>query len=383
MGCLWCNVNKRRVKRRFWPLIMSAAFGIILLYSLNVTENGSDTVDLPIDVNLSSFELFEPEVFSDLDLNSNGVPKIERIIHQTWKNQKIPSNFAENVRSFVRNHPSWKYYLWTDESARKLIVDFYPQFLSVWDSISYSKHTIRRADALRYIVLYHYGGVYADLDVLNFRSLENAITSYPCVFTPEPYEHAVIRTFSPYLLSNAIMLCSSGHPFLRQLIENLFTTEYYTNSVDSTGPGYVTTQYLLYNDLPREADVRRPAQRVTLYSENSPYFNKGSKYAQSSHSYVYIANTRYFIYSLDETLLDRLRRECSQWFYLDHLHRRACANVKVLGFHRGRHKFAFTEHQWYMTWINWKNTFAATGTDYFSVDIAEIVPDVVIYDNMV
>lgn len=71
---------------------------------------------------------------------------------------------------------------WTDESARKFIADesVYPTteplyqtlladttttrydwFLEIWDNYPFG---IERADAIRYFVLYHFGGIYIDLD---------------------------------------------------------------------------------------------------------------------------------------------------------------------------------------------------------------------------
>lgn len=51
--------------------------------------------------------------------------------------------------------------LWTDAKSRELIATEYPWFLSTFDNYS---QPIQRADAIRYFVLSHYGGVYIDLD---------------------------------------------------------------------------------------------------------------------------------------------------------------------------------------------------------------------------
>lgn len=51
--------------------------------------------------------------------------------------------------------------LWTNENAREFIGDEYPWFLDTFDRYQYP---IQRADAIRYFVLAHYGGIYIDLD---------------------------------------------------------------------------------------------------------------------------------------------------------------------------------------------------------------------------
>ena len=51
--------------------------------------------------------------------------------------------------------------MWTDEKSRELIVAEYPWFLETFDGYA---HPIQRADAIRYFVLAHFGGIYIDLD---------------------------------------------------------------------------------------------------------------------------------------------------------------------------------------------------------------------------
>ena len=51
--------------------------------------------------------------------------------------------------------------LWTDKKAREFIADEYPWFLETFDGYPYP---IQRADAIRYFVLHHFGGIYIDLD---------------------------------------------------------------------------------------------------------------------------------------------------------------------------------------------------------------------------
>lgn len=51
--------------------------------------------------------------------------------------------------------------MWTDAKSRELIATEYPWFLNTFDNYS---QPIQRADAIRYFVLAHFGGVYIDLD---------------------------------------------------------------------------------------------------------------------------------------------------------------------------------------------------------------------------
>jgi mannosyltransferase OCH1-like enzyme len=55
-------------------------------------------------------------------------------------------------------HPGWQPLLWTDENAADFVQDAFPELWDLWRGY---KYPIQRIDALRYMVLYHYGGGHA------------------------------------------------------------------------------------------------------------------------------------------------------------------------------------------------------------------------------
>jgi len=64
--------------------------------------------------------------------------------------------------------------LWTDAGSREFIEAEYPWFLDTFDNYG---HNIQRADAIRYFVLVHFGGIYIDLDdvsILHISPFPNA-----------------------------------------------------------------------------------------------------------------------------------------------------------------------------------------------------------------
>ncbi len=87
--------------------------------------------------------------------------RVPKIIHQTYANESIPERWREPQASCRRLHDDYHYRLWTDALARELIASEYPWFLDTFDHYPYP---IQRADAIRYFVLAHYGGIYIDLD---------------------------------------------------------------------------------------------------------------------------------------------------------------------------------------------------------------------------
>lgn len=54
--------------------------------------------------------------------------------------------------------------LWTEQSSRELIAEYFPWFLSTYEGYA---HPVQRVDTVRYFALQHFGGIYLDLDNVN------------------------------------------------------------------------------------------------------------------------------------------------------------------------------------------------------------------------
>jgi len=88
--------------------------------------------------------------------------KIPKIIMQTWKNKDVPSEWKSSLNSVKKIMPDWKYVLMTDEDNLNFVKTHFPDFVKTYKSLEYP---IMKADAIRYMFLYVYGGVYMDLDI--------------------------------------------------------------------------------------------------------------------------------------------------------------------------------------------------------------------------
>ena len=95
--------------------------------------------------------------------NNNNIIIIPKIIHQTYKTFDTIPNKWLYTQQLVRTHNAdFEYMFWTDVTLREFLFTNYPYFLSTYDSYPYA---IQRIDAVRYFLLYHYGGFYIDLDI--------------------------------------------------------------------------------------------------------------------------------------------------------------------------------------------------------------------------
>jgi hypothetical protein len=161
---------------------------------------------------------------------------IPRILDQTWKTGEIPDEWSECVASWRRFHPDWEYVLWTDESSRRFVAEHYREFLETFDAFTYA---IQRADAIRYLVLHHFGGLYADLDVECLRPFDDLLRGHRFVIGREP-ERQARRYGRSDLVCNALMAAAPGHPLLDAVIEELgkrrADISFHHEVLASTGP---------------------------------------------------------------------------------------------------------------------------------------------------
>lgn len=172
---------------------------------------------------------------------------IPRILHQTWKNEDLPDNFRQMAQSWKDKHANWEYIFWTDEMNRDFIAAYFPNFLPVYDN--YPNH-IQRVDAVRYFILYKYGGFFIDLDFECLACIEPIVENAPCVFGSEPEAHCKIHN-KHLIVSNAFMGAVPGYHFFEALCNELrndrFITDHPNDRVlETTGPFMLSRLYTNY-----------------------------------------------------------------------------------------------------------------------------------------
>ncbi|CAI4819336.1 AMP_1a_G0055030.mRNA.1.CDS.1 [Saccharomyces cerevisiae] len=206
-------------------------FNILLL--LSIIYYTFDLLTLCIDDTVKDAILEE-------DLNPDAPPKpqlIPKIIHQTYKTEDIPEHWKEGRQKCLDLHPDYKYILWTDEMAYEFIKEEYPWFLDTFENY---KYPIERADAIRYFILSHYGGVYIDLDDGCERKLD-PLLAFP----------AFLRKTSPLGVSNDVMGSVPRHPFFLKALKSLKHYDKYwfipyMTIMGSTGPLFLSVIWKQY-----------------------------------------------------------------------------------------------------------------------------------------
>lgn len=92
---------------------------------------------------------------------------IPKIIHYCWlSNDPVPTNLQKCIVSWRKNLPDYKFILWNFERFNK--------DSSIWVKQAFeNKKYAFAADYIRLYALYHYGGIYLDMDVEVLKSFND------------------------------------------------------------------------------------------------------------------------------------------------------------------------------------------------------------------
>lgn len=168
---------------------------------------------------------------------------IPRLIHQIWHSADLPDYACD---SWQRLNPGWSWRLWTDADLLDLLHTHYPALEPLY--LSYPKN-VQRADLGRYLLLHHFGGIYADIDTQCLASLEPLAGESRIVLCEEPMEHwhhGIVLGLER-LYFNGVMAGPAGHPFwahLLRTVERCAPARDYV--LESTGPLVLTGAVLDY-----------------------------------------------------------------------------------------------------------------------------------------
>ncbi|HSI53606.1 MAG TPA: glycosyltransferase [Ramlibacter sp.] len=191
-----------------------------------------------------------------------GIPKI---IFQTWKSKTdIPANFAYWANTFRELNPAYEYRLWDDADNRAFIEAHYRWFLATYDAYPAE---IYRADAVRYFFLFHFGGIYVDMDTECLRPFDALLDVADVVLgtmgTNPGFRHS---------LPNAVMLSAPRQEFwllvMSLLLEPASTENTRPESV--TGPVLLKGAHRLYAGRDASVTARIAGIRARLAAQDAP-----------------------------------------------------------------------------------------------------------------
>lgn len=142
-------------------------------------------------------------------------------------------------------NPDYEYMLWTHSRIDKFMEDNYPWFMETYHSYPYQ---MQRLDAARYFILYHYGGVYVDMDM---ECLATFDVIFANVTDVARQADIVLGATEPLGVTSSFLMAKKDHGFMDFMTKRLksfnrwYVTPYWT-VILSTGPLYLYRSTLNY-----------------------------------------------------------------------------------------------------------------------------------------
>jgi len=142
---------------------------------------------------------------------------IPKITHQIWMQgwETLPENFQMNVDRLHEVNPDYQHMKWDEKSLRTECQKYSAACLEKFDSFEYLHSKV---DLGRYVVLYNYGGISVDTDMVAMR---------PIRYTPHinTDDFLISQQTFPYnllgLKNNALIICTQKNYIIKDAIETI------------------------------------------------------------------------------------------------------------------------------------------------------------------
>ena len=181
------------------------------------------------------------------------------------------SKYKSYIQSVKSLNPDCQYMFFDKDDIDYFFKNHYPEYFKTYNSLPL---LIQRLDFFRYLAIYHYGGIYLDLDIKALKPFDSSFFNHSSVFPVDEYlsDNLIhVPRFEPFLKKGCRFLlgqygfgAEKKHPFLMYLVESIHSNvhkiveEYKRNPMKkrakewfvykTTGPDYVTDIYMEYGN---------------------------------------------------------------------------------------------------------------------------------------
>ena len=251
-------VNKKKMLSFVWIIsicLIVTLFAVIIYASVSIYRFKSDVI-------LLNKRLQQIDSFLQPHVALHQSSQIPKIIHQTWKYTYLPVQYTRWSAAIRAMHPDWEYKLWSDTMNRSFIKEHYSWFLPIYDGYDVN---IKRVDAIRYFLLFHFGGVYMDMDFVTLKPLDDLIKTDQAIFG---YQHQLHNQHADGAIANAFMATPPGHSLFKDLLLHLDASKH-KSVIYATGPIYLTNMIRIYPKQKKLLLLPMPLIYTNEWNDNS------------------------------------------------------------------------------------------------------------------
>lgn len=241
----WYDIFHMRI---FWRMIIrirrrrfTISICILIVISILLIRYG-----IPYALQRHSPQLFISE--KDLSRYANVTwprRRIPRVIHQTYRTYDIPVIWNISVQSIIEtNANEFKYRRWSHADMDAFVQKHEPHFYR--NTYVTYKYDMQRIDSFRYVLMFHLGGIYIDMDNGCNHPFHEIVVTMEALDPYSPY----LALFSPEDIAGVqtdFMISTAGHPIYKQFISrlHLFNCNFLLHHLTillSAGPLYASVQ---------------------------------------------------------------------------------------------------------------------------------------------
>jgi hypothetical protein len=275
-------------------------------YPVHMTARTDDDILQQTETSLD--EALNPDLTPDVHLNPDWIEnEFDRellslqgdhvVLHQTWKDACVLKTKTKYMKSW-KNEPNLRVVFWTDELMEKWVKERFEgtDIYDAWGAIGTTMQaTIKKADLFRAMVIWYYGGVYADLDIELKESIHLFLEHRETVLVWEP-EDAMAITNTPLwgryqkrrgarrtLILSAFLISGRRYSdflgyYINWIVANTLSgrSKYETHVLDATGPIAEAEAYWYYTGRLGQHDR---LLRVLSYPE---FLHYGEHYSETT-----------------------------------------------------------------------------------------------------
>ena len=227
--------------------MLKILYSLLFVFSIFADQSRRDILKLNVSDNFEELEGKQTEDWNNvrekdieqLDIYKNIYEKnisflnqknqeyrIPKIIHFIWLGPKpFPITSIKNVRSWLANHPDWKFMFWTDRKRPAPCNDMEVinikkfEFKKLKNEYDISDNWAQKSDILRFEILFQYGGIYVDHDANSVKKFDDLCKNFDFFAGLEtPHEE-----INDYTITLGIGLIGSmpKHPFVDKTMDKI------------------------------------------------------------------------------------------------------------------------------------------------------------------
>ncbi len=181
------------------------------------------------------------------------IPKhIHFIFLKYHPDSEITEQYKTNMRKCAMLNPGYTFTVWNETNLERLYNEHFPWFLPTYRSYRYGP--VQRNDVSRYFLLYHFGGIYIDMDISCQVSIDTIIQNV--TRSNSKADVIALDEVKKFITGNhgllaAFLASPPKHPFLLEAIRHAPSANRYFLSKTHTillsaGPWYITRIYAKY-----------------------------------------------------------------------------------------------------------------------------------------